>query len=97
MEAKEGDKSMNRTEILKFQKECAAHGLSTDTVCNRLQQGCSLFAALNIPDGLEIKVKTIRPGKIHYAVDKTFLAESPVFDGTERDLRDFIEENKGNT
>lgn len=88
---------MNKTAILKFKKDCAAHGLSTDTVCDRLQQGCSLFAALNIPDGLEIKVKSIRPGKIHYAVDKTFLAESPVFDGTERDLRDFIEKSKGNT
>ena len=88
---------MNRTEILKFQKECAAHGLSTDTVCNRIQQGCSLFAAFNIPDGLEIKVKTMRPGKLRYKVDKTFLAESCVFEGTEQDLRDFVEESKGNT
>lgn len=87
---------MNKTAILKFKKDCAAHGLSTDTVCDRLQQGCSLFAALNIPDGLSIKVKTIRPGKIYYTIDKTFLAETCVFDGTERDLRDFIEESKGN-
>lgn len=87
---------MNRTAILKFQKDCAAHGLSTDTVCNRLRQGCSLFAALNIPNDLRVKAKTIRPGKIHYTVDRVFDVECSVFYGTERDLREFIEERKGN-
>ena len=88
---------MNRTAILKFQRDCAAHGLSTDMVCDRLQKGCSLFAALNIPDGLIVKVKTIRPGKLYYTIDKNFPAEYCVFNGTEDDLRDFIEERKENT
>ncbi|MBD5099590.1 MAG: hypothetical protein HDT35_08645 [Clostridiales bacterium] len=88
---------MTKTAILQFQKDCAAHGLSTDTVCDRLQEGCSLFAALNIPGDLKINVKSIYPGKIHYTINKVFLAECCVFDGTENDLREFIEERKRNT
>lgn len=84
-------------EILKLQQECMRHGISFGQLCDRLKRGCSLFAAMNMPPSWEIR--EIPPGSdgVHYSMYEPVDAVKIVFDSTERDLQEFLEEHKGNS
>ncbi len=88
---------IDKCEILKLQQECGAHSISFNQLCDRLKRGCSLFAAMNMPPSWEIDEITHSSDGVHYSMFKPIDAVTPVFGGTDRDLQEFLEENKGNT
>ena len=85
-------------EILKLQQECKMHGISFGQLCDRLKRGCSFFAAMNMPPSWEIQEITQDSDGVHQSMLKPYVdAVLVAFDGTVRDLQEFLKENKGNT
>ncbi len=80
-------------EILQLQQECMVHGISFNRLCDRLKRGCSLFAAMNMPPSWEIDKITYSSDGVHYSMFKPIIdAVMVVFDGTDKDLQEFLDE-----
>ena len=83
----------DKHEILQLQQECMAHGISFNQLCDRLKRGCSLFAAMNMPPSWEIDKITHSSDGVHYSMFKPIVnAVMVAFDGTDRDLQEFLDE-----
>ncbi len=85
---------MCRSAILGLQEACAKRYLSFDALCERLRRGCSVFAALNMPCSWEVREVIQDSGNRHYSIAEPVPAETTAFDGTERELREFLEEKE---
>lgn len=84
--------------ILSLQQECIMHGISFCQLCDRLKRGCSLFAAMNMPSSWEIGEITRSSDSdiVHYNMRKPIDVDAvtPIFEGTEKDLQEFLDEIK---
>ena len=81
--------------ILNLQQECIMHGISFCQLCDRLKRGCSLFAAMNMPSSWEIDKITRSPDGVRYSMFKPIVdAVMVAFEGTDRDLQEFLDEFK---
>lgn len=86
---------IDKREILQLQQECMAHDISFNQLCDRLKRGCSLFAAMNMPPSWEIDKITHSSDGVHYSMSKPVVdAVMVAFDGTDRDLHEFLDELK---
>lgn len=84
---------IDKREILQLQQECMAHDISFNQLCDRLNRGCSLFAAMNMPPSWEIDKITHSSDGVHYSMSKPVVdAVMVAFDGTDRDLQEFLDE-----
>lgn len=84
---------IDKSEILQLQQECMAHGISFNQLCDRLKRGCSLFAAMNMPPSWEIDKITHSSDGVRYSMFKPIVdAVMVAFDGTDRDLQEFLDE-----
>lgn len=88
--------NIEEQEILNLQQECIMHGISFCQLCDRLKRGCSLFAAMNMPSSWEIDKITRSPDGVCYSMFKPIAvnAVTPIFEGTERDLQEFLDDIK---
>lgn len=84
---------IDKREILQLQQECMAHDISFNQLCDRLKRGCSLFAAMNMPASWEIDKISHGSDGVHYSMFKPVVdAVMIAFDGTDRDLQEFLDE-----
>ena len=82
--------------ILNLQQECIMHGISFCQLCDRLKRGCSLFAAMNMPSSWIIDKITRSSDGVRYSMFKPIAVDAvtPIFEGTERDLQEFLDDIK---
>lgn len=84
---------IDKREILQLQQECMTHGISFNQLCDRLKRGCSLYAAMNMLPSWEIDKITHSSDGVHYKMSKPVVdAVMIAFEGTDRDLREFLDE-----
>lgn len=84
---------IDKREILQLQQECMAHDISFNQLCDRLKRGCSLYAAMNMPPTWEIDKITHSSNGIHYSMFKPIVdAITVAFEGTDRDLQEFLDD-----
>lgn len=88
--------NIEEQEILNLQQECIMHGISFCQLCDRLKRGCSLFAAMNMPSSWEIDKITRSSDSVRYSMFKPIAIDevTPIFEGTERDLQEFLDDIK---
>lgn len=84
---------IDKCDILQLQQECMTHGISFNQLCDRLKRGCSLYAAMNMPPSWEIDKISHSSDDTHYSMFKPVVdAVMVAFEGTDRDLQEFLDE-----